>query len=140
MTEIYLHFLVSHYGLYANAPVSRAPSPLPLDTSLLVARIGRIGLDAGGKPRKTGSGLGRPSSLLLLLVSLSVLSLLRPGLRQALPVASVTLDLDRGVARALVGNRTGEPPGVDGLIHPRRRRRACRLGSVLSYGLFPDNR
>ena len=21
MTEIYLHFLVSHYGLYANAPV-----------------------------------------------------------------------------------------------------------------------
>ena len=70
--------------------LSRAPSPLPLDTSLLVARIGRIGLDAGGKPRKTGSGLGRPSSLLLLLlVSLSMLSL-RPGLRQALPVRSVS--------------------------------------------------
>ena len=30
MTEIYLHFPLSHYGLYANAPVSCAQPTLPL--------------------------------------------------------------------------------------------------------------
>ena len=47
MTEIYLHFIFAHYGLYGNAPVVPSPSVCRGMQSLLPKAVWQLGISAG---------------------------------------------------------------------------------------------
>ena len=63
MTEIYLHFLVSHYGLYANAPVADARArPVPAAAAAgqsfrREAQLAGLSRAARGSPQSTAVAL-----------------------------------------------------------------------------------
>ena len=65
MTDIYLHFLFAHYGLYGNAPVPQVEAAMPASvfaptTSLFLSLFeGLPGDTAVGTGAAAGSGVGR---------------------------------------------------------------------------------